>query len=212
MKRHLLRAVAALLAFTGLAFTTTACNPAIDWQMGSTHGVIYEAGALRGSMNVYRVPRSLLMKVWNGGGMQPVMDSMWQFGRPPRFSMCAFGKVCYSTDIVASKIHGWIYGDPWDLKGALFDAQANYDCLALTIISGGAYNKNWTHKGIGCYLGSLPSTTRSLAQADTPQPPASGVETVEGAEPLDPNDYVPGSGGDPGPAEPVPFNATVPGG
>lgn len=98
MKRHMMRAVAALLAFTGLAFTTTACNPAIDWQMGSTHGVIYEAGALRGSMNVYRVPRSLLMKVWNGGGMQPVMDSMWQFGRPSRFSMCAFGKVCYSTD------------------------------------------------------------------------------------------------------------------
>lgn len=196
------RSIGAAVVAAALCFATTACQPtapSISWRLGATHGVVYESGASRASMNVFRSPRNALMEVWKVGGINLVQDAMWHFGQPPRFAACAYG-VCLDTDFVAGAISGWIYGDDWDLKGALFDAQNNRDCLALTLISHGAYIKNWTHKGVGCSLGSLPTGTR-----EAPSPAELGLEqtTVAGAEALDPSDWRPGMP-EPGPAEPTP--------
>lgn len=180
----------------------TPINPRITYQLGTTHGVVYEAGAARASMNVYRSPRAVLMDVWKANGIGGVESTLWAFGRPPRFSICRFG-VCYTTDIVANKVHGWIYGDPWDLKGALFDAQNAHNCLALTIISSEVYNKNWTHKG-------MPVATSAACQPPgrLPRKPRLAVKrpSLVRLSPKTPNDYIPGSGAPmPGPSEPDPI-------
>ncbi|QXC62301.1 hypothetical protein KSP35_05715 [Aquihabitans sp. G128] len=197
--RHLVTLVAAAAV---LSVSATAClpTPAVTWKLGDTHGVVIETGAQRGSLNIYRSPRSALMQAWKLFGIDGVMAGMWAYGKAPRFSICAFA-VCLDQTDVNNKIHGWIYGDPWDLKGALFDAQNNYNCLALTIISHGVYNKNWTNKSVGCRLGSVDSTANRAAT----EPAGRGsVLVVEGGEPDDPGDRPPGSMAPmPGPPEPA---------
>lgn len=187
--RHL--TVAAVVA---VVLTSTACLPSVSWSLGATHGVVVEAGAARAGLNVYRAPRQALWDVYKAVGINGVQDALWAFGKPPRFGVCVNG-VCVTTDHVENKIHGWIYGDDNDLRGALTDAQKEHNCLSLTVISRGAYIKNWTRKNVGCYTGSLsrPASTRSL-------PDGTSVDVVEGEEPLLPNgtteatpadDYIP---------------------
>lgn len=147
--RVLLVVAAAFSMVAGLS----GCN--ITWRAGTTHGAVFETGAARGSINIYRSPRSKLYDVYKVAGVNGVQDALWAVGRPPVVRIPLGGGDSVGVDYLASKFHGYIYGDDSDLRGALLDAQSSRDCLSLTIISRGVYNKNWTHKSVGCQLGSL---------------------------------------------------------
>lgn len=138
-----------------LVVSATACGPVITWRAGRTHGAVVETGAARGGINIYRVPRSKLYDVYRAAGIDGVQDAMWAFGKPPVVKIPMGGGNSVGVGVLDSKFHGYIYGDDADLRGALLDAQSNRDCLSITIISHGVYIKNWTHKSVGCELGSL---------------------------------------------------------
>ncbi|MGN6695941.1 MAG: hypothetical protein ACTHN0_17320 [Aquihabitans sp.] len=139
-----------LIALTGL----TSCKTSVSWKLGRTHGAVIEKTAARASLAIYRKPRSLLYQLYRNGGTKAAQDAIWQFGQPPVASIYVNG-IGFSTQVLNQKMHGYIYGDAADFRGALLDAQDNHDCLALTLISRGAYIKNWTHKAVGCQMGSL---------------------------------------------------------
>lgn len=145
---------AVALCVTALLFATTSCD-AVSWKLGRTHGAIIEVGAHRASLGIYRVPRRLLFQLYKGGGLKVAQDALWASGAPPVAAFSIDG-VRVSTEFLNRKLHGYLYGDPADFRGALIDAERSRDCLALTLISRGLYIKNWTHKSVGCRMGSLP--------------------------------------------------------
>lgn len=144
---------------TALAFTLSAalssCNLTIGWSLGATHGVVIETGAARAGMNIYRVPTEALHTIYEAADINLVQDLLWEFGAPPIVTFC-FQDKCISTEFINDRIHGWIYDDDNDLRVALIDAHDGGRCLSLTLISGGLYIKNWTHKAIGCWDGWIP--------------------------------------------------------
>lgn len=149
--RH--RAVA-LLALV-IALVVPACR--ISWTLGATHGAIIEPTAARASVGIWRAPTRLLHQVYEGGGIDVVQDVLCSQATFPALRL-AVGSASISANVLQSKWCGYVYGDDADLRGALVDAQrgSRDDCLALTLISNGAYLKNWTHKSAGCKTGSLP--------------------------------------------------------
>lgn len=142
----------AVIAVTVLA---TACRP-FAWTSGTTHGPVVELGASRAGINVYRLPTEALYQVYRAGGIDLVQDMLWQHGRPPLVRVPLGGGNAVSVDWLQAKFHGFIYGDDDDLAGAVRDAHDDGDCLSLTLISHGLYNKNWTHKSVGCKRGGFP--------------------------------------------------------
>jgi hypothetical protein len=139
-----------LIAVMGM----TSCKTSVSWRLGRTHGVIVEKTAVRASLAIYRTPRSVLYQLYRQGGTKAAQDALWRYGQPPVASVSVNG-IGVSTQVLNHKMHGYIYGDAADFRGALIDAEKNHDCLALTLISHGAYIKNWTHKEVGCRTGSL---------------------------------------------------------
>lgn len=139
-----------LIALLGV----TGCDGSVGWKLGKTHGAIIEPGAARASLGIYRAPRHALYQVYRAGGTKAAQDVLWAVGAPPVVTVSVKG-VSLSSAALNRKMHGYIYGDPADFRGALVDAERANDCLALTLISRGAYIKNWTHKGVSCRTGSL---------------------------------------------------------
>lgn len=185
MHRMRCLALAAVLVIPALA--TTSCGPTIAWSNGKTHGLVVETGAARAGVNIYRAPRKALYQVWQAGGIELVQDALWHFGQPPKFSVCPADMACLTSKQVADRIHGWIYGDPWDLKGALLDAQRETNCLSLTLVSRFSYIKNWTRKNVGCRIGSLPGAPAGVSGVDTDPPLIPNGES----EPLPADDHLP---------------------
>ena len=142
--------VVSLIAMTAM----TSCKTSVTWRLGKTHGAIIETTAGRASLGIYRKPRSLLFQLYRNGGTKAAQDAIWTFGQPPVASISVNG-IGVSTQVLNRKMHGYIYGDAADFRGALIEAEQHHDCLALTLISRGAYIKNWTHKGVGCQMGSM---------------------------------------------------------
>lgn len=150
--RRLAALGAALLVTTLLC---AACN--INWQVNRNFGTAIEPGAVRASINIYRVPRKLLYVVYQEKGIRPVQDLIYASGTGPLTKISGFcvANVCLQSGFLRSVFHGLVYDRPGDLSTALVDAQRNLDCLALTLISYGAYEPNWTHKSVGCQIGDL---------------------------------------------------------
>jgi hypothetical protein len=146
-------AVAAACACV-LVLLLPACR--ISWSLGATHGAIIEPSAGRANIGVWRAPSRVLYDVFEAGGIDPVQDLLCHAGRFPTVRV-AVGKLSISSNVLQDKWCGYVYGDDADLRGALIDAQRGRrdDCLALTLISRGAYIKNWTHKDAGCKTGAL---------------------------------------------------------
>lgn len=142
--------------------TMTACTPpTLRWSAGNTHGAIIEPTAGRASLGIYRKPRKVLHDVYKAGGIRRVQDAIWAVGQPPAISKTfAYRGHSITTSFGTVALRGWthdvIYADPADLRGALLEAQASGDCLALTLISYGKVTRNWTHKQVGCQMGALP--------------------------------------------------------
>jgi len=139
-----------LIALLGV----TGCDGSVTWRLGKTHGAIIEPTARRASLGIYRTPRHALYQVYRAGGTKAAQDVLWAFGAPPVASISVKG-VSISSVALNRKMHGYIYGDAADFRGALIDAETAHDCLALTLVSQGLYIKNWTHKSVGCRTGSL---------------------------------------------------------
>lgn len=182
--------IAALGVFL-LALTNSGCV-SIRWDPWVTYGPHIEAGAGRANLNIYRVPRKALYDVMVNSSTRVMQDVLHANGRPPTWRLCAGGACVNAT---ASYVTWYIYADAADIKGALFDAQRNYDCLAATMISYGAPTRNWTHKAGGCRLGSLPRSGETKDGTDTTlvgpaadDPPLLPDGTTE---PPDPDEYVP---------------------
>ncbi|HWJ62575.1 MAG TPA: hypothetical protein VNS19_11450 [Acidimicrobiales bacterium] len=159
--RWLALALTLSVAF-GATTSLTACTPRTwTWKAGKTHGAIVEVTAGRASLGVYRVPRDALHSVYRSLGIRKTQDAIWAVGRPPSFTKTFTYRgrsitISFGTAALRNKAHSLIYDDPADLRGALLDAQANHDCLALTLLSYGKPTSNWTHKQTGCQMGSLP--------------------------------------------------------
>jgi hypothetical protein len=143
----------------------TACDPISrdwEWRVGKTHGLIVETTAVRASLGIYRVPTRLLAQVQRKHGVGAVQEALWTFGRPPELEVSKtigghtftirFGT---ATKALRWLTHKLIFDDPDDLRAAVRDAGAKDDCLALTLLSYGKPDSNWTHKGVGCHDGSL---------------------------------------------------------
>jgi hypothetical protein len=147
------RAAAGALALVVLAFVP-ACQ--ISWSLGATHGAIVEPSAARASVGIWRAPTRLLHELYEGGGIDLVQDILCDQAAFPPLKLTV-GKTSISANVLKARWCGYVYGDDADLRGALVDAQrgSRDDCLALTLISRGAYIKNWTHKSGGCKTGSL---------------------------------------------------------
>lgn len=142
-----------LLSAAALALGLSACN--ITWTAGKTHGAIIETSAARASIGIWRAPTRVLYDVYGSAGITTVQDILCAHGTFPTLRL-AVGKRSVSSDALKKKWCGYVRGDGADLRGALIDAQRQRDnCLALTLISSGAYIKNWTHKSAGCKTGSL---------------------------------------------------------
>lgn len=143
---------AALLATVLLC---AACN--IDWQVNKNFGTAIEPGAVRASVNIYRTPRKLLYNVYQQNGIGPVQDLIYASGTGPLTKISGFcvANVCLQSGFLRSVFHGLVYDRSADLASALVDAQNNLDCLAITLISYGAYDPNWTHKSVACQIGDL---------------------------------------------------------
>ena len=169
MKTKTLRARWTALALTVLigvtaASSMTACDPVSrdwSWKAGKTHGAIIETTAGRASLGIYRVPRKALHDVYKALGIRKVQDAIWAVGQPPSFTRTFTFRgrsitTSFGTRILRNKAHSLIYSNPNDLRGALAEAQANRDCLALTLLSYGKPTSNWTHKQVGCQMGALP--------------------------------------------------------
>ncbi|MEZ5181235.1 MAG: hypothetical protein R2702_05090 [Acidimicrobiales bacterium] len=140
----------AVLCCVGLG----ACQ--ISWRLGTTHGAIVEPGAARASIGIWRAPTRLLADLEQSRGVDLVQDILCASGRFPVVALEVGGRGL-SVDVLKARWCGYVYGDDSDLRSALRDAQRGRtdDCLALTLISGGAYRANWTHKSVGCRTGSL---------------------------------------------------------
>lgn len=148
-RAHLRAVVAlALVASLGLA----GCH--ISWQLRATHGAIIEPAAGRASVGIYRAPTRALGALLSAKGTDVVQDVLCASGRFPVLSL-RVGRASVSADLLTRRWCGYVHGDDADLRGALREARAQRDCLALTLISNGLYIKNWTHKSTGCKEGSL---------------------------------------------------------
>jgi hypothetical protein len=147
------RIVAAFVA-GAIAIALPACQ--LSWSVGKTHGVIVEPAAVRASVGVWRMPSRLLYSVYESNGINPVQDLLCSAGKFPTLKV-SVSRFSVSSSVLKSKWCGYVYGNDADVRGALIDAQRGKadDCLALTLISRGAYIKNWTHKSSGCKTGSL---------------------------------------------------------
>ncbi len=143
---------ALLLAVVLLA---SACQ--IDWQQNKNFGVVIEPGAARASMAIYRAPRKLLYTIYQQKGIRPVQDIIYASGNGPLTKMSGFcvANACYQSGFLRDEFHELVYGRTGDLTEALVNAQQSLDCLDLTIISGGLYTPNWTHKSVGCIIGEV---------------------------------------------------------
>jgi hypothetical protein len=153
--RHRVRrafAVACIALSASLA--TTGCTTSIGWKLGKTHGAIIEPTARRASLGIYRAPSRSLYSVYARSGTRAAQDVLWALGAPPVASVSVDG-IGVSTTVLNRKMHGYLYGDAADFRGALIDAHRRDDCLALTLISQGLYIKNWTHKDVGCRTGAV---------------------------------------------------------
>jgi len=161
-RRWLAVALAALVA-TGTATTATACDPVSRdwaWTAGKTHGAIIEVTAGRASLGIYRSPRNALHSLYRALGLRAAQDAIWRFGQPPMFTRTFTYRgrtitTSFGTSAVRSATRSLIYDHPDDLRAALVDAQSHRDCLALTLVSYGRPAPNWTHKNVGCQLGSI---------------------------------------------------------
>lgn len=131
-----------------------ACH--VSWRVGATHGAILEPSAARASVGIWRAPTRLLADLERSKGIRVVQDILCASGRFPAISLSIGGR-SVSSRFLSERWCGYVRGDAADLRGALRDAQAGSrdECLALTLISHGAYLKNWTHKAGGCRTGSL---------------------------------------------------------
>lgn len=131
-----------------------ACH--VSWRAGATHGAIIEPTAGRASIGIWRAPTRLLADLERSHGIDVVQDVLCASGRFPAVSVSVGGR-SVSSSFLSQRWCGYVRGDDGDLRGALRDAQGGRsdDCLALTLISRGAYLKNWTHKSVGCRTGSL---------------------------------------------------------
>lgn len=144
----------------GAVTSMSACQPAWTWKASKTHGVIVEVTAGRGSLGIYRVPRKALRDVYGSGGIRQVQDYIWAVGQPPAITKTFTYQgreitTSFGTSALRSKAHSLIYGRTEDLRAALLEAHAHRDCLALTLVSYGKPTANWTHKQVGCQMGSL---------------------------------------------------------
>jgi hypothetical protein len=148
--RRALAAALAVFLVAGLG----ACH--ITWHLGSTHGAIIETSAARASIGIWRAPTRLLADIERAQGVNRVQQILCAAGNFPAIPLGVGGR-SISAATVKKKWCGYVNGDDGDLRGALRDAQEGKkdDCLALTLISSGAYIKNWTHKSAGCKTGSL---------------------------------------------------------
>lgn len=147
---------AGVVGAAGLAVVLLLTSCQISWELHKTHGVIVEPGAARASVGVWREPSRVLYDIYSGNGIDMVQDILCYSGKFP-VPHVEVGSVGITANVLQPKWCGYVYGDDNDLRGALVDAQAGSrdDCLALTLISSGAYIKNWTHKSGGCRTGSL---------------------------------------------------------
>ena len=98
----------------------------------------------------------MLAQLERARGVDVVQDILCAQGTFPAAAVSVGGHTIAAPDL-AKRWCGYVRGDDADLRGALRDSQAKHrdDCLALTLISRGAYLKNWTHKSVGCRTGSL---------------------------------------------------------
>lgn len=137
-----------------LALIASACH--ITWSAGTTHGAIIETTAGRASVGIWRAPTRLLADLERSKGIDLVQDVLCASGRFPAVTL-KVGDTSITADVLGARWCGYVRGDDADLRGALRDSQAGGrdDCLALTLVSRGAYLKNWTHKDVGCRTGSL---------------------------------------------------------
>jgi hypothetical protein len=161
-RRALPRAALLLVVVLPLVTSTTACNRVVPWRLGKTHGIIIEHSAVRASLGIYRVPTRALREVHKAAGTKAVQEVLWAKGRPPELkgSIKIAGKK-YSlrfsalTKILRSYVHHLIYERSSDLSSALEDTRSHDDCLALTLLSAGLPDENWTHKRVGCVDGAI---------------------------------------------------------
>lgn len=148
------------------AMLATACDPYSRdwaWTAGKTHGAIIETTAGRGSVGIYRVPTRLLLLVLDHGGIADVQDTLWRYGEPPQLKKTfSYRGISYTVELgftssaLRSATRKLIYDDPKDLEAALQATRSGDSCLALTLISYGKPDSNWTHKNVGCQEGSIP--------------------------------------------------------
>lgn len=161
-RRWLAIALTALLAI-GTASATTACDPVSrdwTWRAGKTHGVIIETTAGRASLGIYRSPRKALHSLYKALGLRAAQDAIWKVGQPPMITKTFTYRgrsitTSFGTSTLRGAARSLIYDHPADLRAAILDAHAHQDCLALTLVSYGKPTQNWTHKSVGCQIGSL---------------------------------------------------------
>lgn len=161
------RSVVVATAFLALISTSaaTACDPVSRdwaWTMGKTHGAIIETTAGRGSLGIYRVPTRLLHLVLTHGGIKDVQDAIWKYGKPPalkktfRYRNLSYTvEFGFTTSALRLATRKLIYDDPKDLESALRETRRGDSCLAITLISYGKPDSNWTFKNVGCQDGSF---------------------------------------------------------
>ena len=143
----------------------TGCNVVSGrwhWTLGKTHGVIIETTAGRASLAVYRVPSDALYKVMQATNIQTVEDLLWNYGRPPEIkrTFSFDGRsitVSFGVGTTALRLfaHQVIYDRDSDLEGAMRDSHREHNCLAVTLISYGIPEVNWTRKSVGCNDGGV---------------------------------------------------------
>jgi hypothetical protein len=149
---------------------------------------------------IYRAPSDALYHFMVGpGGTKGAQDVIWAVAKPPVINFCTNDVTCIGAVYMLSKMHGWIYGDANDIRGAILDSHRENNCLALTLISRGAYIKNWTRKNAGCFQGTLSTAAATmtvdgeLAATDGELEIVNGHATysTEWAEPLPADEYLP---------------------
>lgn len=149
------RASAPALALVALAVTVLLGACSISWSAGATHGAIIEPPVARASVGIWRVPTRALRSVLSAKGIDTVQQLLCDHGHFPAIRL-SVGKLTVSADVLKGRWCGYVNGDDADLRGALIAARDRRDdCLALTLISHGAYTTNWTSKSTGCKTGSL---------------------------------------------------------
>jgi hypothetical protein len=143
-----------LVAAVAIVASLAGCQ--ITWELEKTHGVIVEPGAVRASVGIWREPTRVLYDIYRNDSLETVKYLLCYSGNFPVPSVHV-GSYGITANVLQPKWCGYVYGDDNDLRGALTDAQSGSadDCLALTLISSGAYIKNWTHKSGGCKQGSI---------------------------------------------------------